>query len=308
VSAKADPNPSRAAWDAIQGAVDLHVHAAPDVIQRRVDDVDLAREFLDRGLRGFVLKSHYVPTADRAALVRRAAPQIEAAGSITLNHALGGLNPAALEVSARLGARLVWMPTVDAANEWRPRAPGAPEPAWGAVQKDLMARRGYPSPISLLDGDGRLVEAARQCLEVAAAHDMVVATGHVGRAEIFALVRSAAELGARRIVVTHAEFPSVDLSPDDQVLLAGLGAYIEHCYTTAYTGKTTWERVFAGIRATGVDRAVISTDLGQPANPPVSVGLADFADRLLEAGFSPSDVRCLAVDNPGQVLFQGGLS
>src|SRR5262249_43296349 len=54
------------AWDAIQGAYDLQVHVAPDVIERRTDDIDLANDFLARGLRGFVLKSHYIPTAERA--------------------------------------------------------------------------------------------------------------------------------------------------------------------------------------------------------------------------------------------------
>ena len=111
----------------------MHVHVAPDVIERRLSDLDLASEFLTHGLRGFVLKSHYVPTAERAAVVRQVRPGLEAVGSITLNHAVGGLNPAALEISARLGARVVWMPTVDAANEWTARPVNAPPPAWGAV-------------------------------------------------------------------------------------------------------------------------------------------------------------------------------
>ena len=61
-----------AAWQALQGGYDLQVHVAPDVIERRIDDLDLAKEFLARGLRGFVLKSHYFPTAERAAVVSRA--------------------------------------------------------------------------------------------------------------------------------------------------------------------------------------------------------------------------------------------
>lgn len=292
-------------WEVIAGAIDLHVHAGPDVMERRLDDVDLARDFLDHGLSGFVLKSHYLPTAERARTVERAVPGSRIVGAIALNHAVGGVNPAALEVSARSGARVVWMPTVDAANEWTARKPGAPPPAWGAVQDQLMARPGYPPPITLVDADGRVGEAVSQCLEIAAAHGMVVATGHVGRREIFALVRRATEMGVGRIVVTHAEFPSVDLTAEEQVELAGLGAYIEHCYTTAYTGKTTWEAVFANLRATGAGRAVISTDLGQPANPPAAEGLADFADRLLRAGFSAEAVRRMAVVNPAELLGSG---
>ena len=37
------------AWQALQGAYDLQVHVAPDVIPRRIDDLDLGREFLARG-------------------------------------------------------------------------------------------------------------------------------------------------------------------------------------------------------------------------------------------------------------------
>ena len=94
---------SNEAWQAIQGATDLHVHVAPDVIARRIDDVDLAKEFLGRGLRGFVLKSHYVPTAERAKVVERAVPSIKAYGALALNHSVGGLNPVAVEIAGRSG-------------------------------------------------------------------------------------------------------------------------------------------------------------------------------------------------------------
>jgi predicted amidohydrolase len=152
-----------------------------------------------------------------------------------------------------------------------------------------------------VDG-GRLVAAAEECLEVIAAYDMVLATGHVGRDEVFALVRRASELGVTRIVATHVEFPSIAMTADEQVELARLGALIEHCYTTAYTAKTTWETVFANVRRTGAAASLISTDLGQSANPPVSAGFADFADRLLAAGFSDEEVRLMAVVNPARLL------
>ncbi len=88
---------SDAAWEAIQGAYDLQVHVAPDVIERRIDDLDLAQEFLAHGLKGFVLKSHYIPTAERASVVTKAVPGIAAYGALTLNHSGGGLNPVAVK-------------------------------------------------------------------------------------------------------------------------------------------------------------------------------------------------------------------
>src|SRR5438046_3017386 len=74
------------AWEAIAGGYDLQVHVAPDVIGRRIDDIGLAHEFLAHGLHGFVLKSHYIPTAERAKVVTKAVPGIAAFGAITLNH------------------------------------------------------------------------------------------------------------------------------------------------------------------------------------------------------------------------------
>jgi len=288
------------AWAALQGAWDLHVHVAPDVIERRIDDIDLAHEFLARGMRGFVLKSHYLPTAERAKVVSRAVPGITALGAIALNHAVGGLNPVAVELAGRSGAKLVWMPTVDAANETAGRVDGgdAKLPFWAKIQRELAASGISPPPITVLDRDGRLCEAARRCVEVVAKHDMILATGHLGRTEIAALVREGRAMGVRKILVTHAEFPSQNLSAEEQRELAGIGAWIEHCFTTMHTNKAPWERVMEAIRAVGPERCIISTDLGQTINPAVSEGFGMFAQKLLDDGFSVADVRRMAVANP----------
>ena len=56
------------------------------------------------------------------------------------------------------------------------------------------------------------------------------------------------EMGVRRnVVVTHAEFPSQNLTGDEPKELADLGAIIEHCFTTPYR-EATWIRTFANIR------------------------------------------------------------
>ena len=288
------------AWQALEGAYDLQVHVAPDVIERRVDDLSLAREFLARGLRGFVLKSHYVPTAERAQVVSRAVPGIAALGAVTLNHAVGGLNPVAVELAGRSGAKIVWMPTVDAANETAGRLDGgnAKLPFWAKIQRELAATGIAPPPITVLDGAGKVCGAAIQVAELVAKHDMILATGHLGRAEIFALVRAGREAGVHKILVTHAEFPSQNLTAEEQRELAGMGAWIEHCFTTMHTNKAPWERAMEAIRAVGPERCIISTDLGQTINPPVSEGFAMFAQKLLDDSFGVEDVRRMAVSNP----------
>jgi hypothetical protein len=291
---------TEAAWEALRGAYDLQVHVAPDLIERRIDDIDLAKEFLAHGLCGFVLKSHYIPTVERAKVVAKAVPGISAYGAITLNHSVGGLNPVAVEIAGRSGCKIVWMPTVDAANETAGRldGPNVKLPFWAKIQRELAATGIAPPPLSVLDASGEISEAARRCVEVIAKHDMILATGHLGRAEIFKLVRTAQDMGVRKIVVTHAEFPSQNLSAEEQWELAQMGALIEHCFTTMHTGKAPWEAVIASIRKVGVERCLLSTDLGQTINPPVAEGFAMFAQRLLDAGFAVEQIRRMAVSNP----------
>src|SRR4029453_8891899 len=279
---------SSAAWKALEGAYDLQIHVGPDVIARRIDDLDCAREFVARGLKGFVLKSHYIQTGERAQVVTKAVPGSRVFGARTLNHSVRGLNPVAVELAGRTGCKIVWMPTVDARNETAGRLDGgsAKLPFWAKIQRELAAEGISPPPLTVIDEAGTLTEPTRRCLERIARHNMILATGHLGRKEIFALVRGARELGVKKVVVTHAEFPSQDLTGDEQNELANLGAIIEHCFTTTYTNKAPWEVAFANIRRTGVSRTVISTDLGQTINPPVAEGFAMFAQRLLDAGFS----------------------
>src|SRR5262245_8831361 len=295
---------SDAAWRALEGAYDLQLHVAPDVIERRIDDIDCAKEFLAHEMRGFVLKSHYIQTGERAQVVTKAVPGIQAYGAVTLNHSVGGLNAVAVEIAGRSGCRIVWMPTVDAENETAGRLDGGNSklPFWAKIQRELAADGIAPPPLTVIDRDGNVTDAAECCIDRITKHDMILATGHLGRHEIFPLIRQARAQGVKRVIVTHAEFPSQNLTGDEQFELAEMGAYIEHCFTTTHTGKATWEQTFANIRRTGVERTIISTDLGQTINPPVAEGFASFAQRLLDAGFSSDDVRRMAVQNPSTLV------
>lgn len=291
--------PSSRARELVRGAYDHHVHISPDVMGRRTDDLSLARRFRELGLSGFTLKSHYVPTAERASVVRAAVGGVEVMGAIALNAAVGGMNALAVEIAAREGARFVWMPTVSAANEAGilSRSGGKKLPFWARLQRELEEQGVSAGPVHVVDKTGAVLPETRAVLRVVAAHDMVLATGHLSRDEIFAVVEAAREEGVRRIVVTHPEFPSQDLSAKDQIRLVEQGALMERCFAPAHGGKVSWEKMFENIRAAGVENSFLSTDLGQPTNPPVEDGIALMADRLLGAGFGEEEVRVMAVEN-----------
>jgi hypothetical protein len=294
------PVPSERARELVQGGFDPHVHIAPDFAPRRITDLELAQRCLELGLAGFGLKSHYTATAERAAVVSAAVPGVTALGTITLNHAVGGLNATAVEVAARQGARIVWLPTVSSENEYGEVEHADPDgkvPVWVRFELELRAAGVKPKPVPVVDADGAPMPELLDVLAVIAHHDLVLATGHLSRDEIFTVVDAAVAAGVRTIVVTHPEFPSQRIPPADQQALAAKGALMERAFTTPYTGKCTWEEVFAATRAVGAHATVWGSDLGQRFNPPVEDGLAIMADRFLEAGFSDEEVRTMAVGN-----------
>lgn len=282
----------------VQGGFDLHTHIDPDVIPRRIDDVALARRFADLGLAGFALKSHYTSTAERARVVSGVVPGVQVFGTLTLNAAVGGMNALAVEIAAREGALIVWMPTVDSPAETAGRTepkPGDKVPLWAGLQHELRGLGLTIEPVRVTADDGAVLPETREVLRAIARHDLVLATAHLDRDDTFAVVDAALAEGVRRIVVTHPEFPCQDFSIEDQVALADRGCILERALSTPWSGKTSWEHVFDGVRAVGIERSLVSSDFGNPAYPPVEDGLALWADRLLGAGFDEDEVRELVV-------------
>jgi hypothetical protein len=293
-----ETQPSERARSLVQGAYDLHVHVAPDVPQRRIDDRALATRFAELGLAGFALKSHYTSTAERAQVVSALVPEVRVVGTLSLNSAVGGMNALAVEIAAREGALIVWMPTVDSPAETAGRTEprdGDNVPQWARLQHELRGLGLSVGAVHVTDDEGRLLPETRDVLRAIARHDLILATGHLGRDDTFAVVEGALEEGVARIVVTHPEFPCQDFSLDDQRALAGRGCLLERCLSTPLSGKTGWEHVLDGVRAVGVERSLFSSDCGNPDYPPVEDGLALWADRLLGGGFDEDEVRELIV-------------
>jgi hypothetical protein len=319
--------PSEWARRLVLGAYDLHVHVAPDVMRRRVTDLQLARRCQDVGLAGFVLKSHYVSTAERAAVLNEVLAEgtgsggtgggagvggtgvggtgggaggVRVIGALTLNASVGGMNPLAVEIAAREGARILWMPTLDALNHRATHGDlpeGATPPMWLALQADLDAQGITVDPVPVVDAAGQPLPATREVLRLAAHHELVMATGHLSAFEMRVVADAAFEAGVRHVIATHPEFPQQNMSRDDQLALARQGAFLERCFTTPFTGKCEWARMVDNIGAAGPERTIVTTDLGQPHNPPVEDGLALMADALHAAGFSDQEITTMIVSN-----------
>jgi len=289
----------------LKGAFDTHVHSGPDVLPRRFDDVDLANLARERGFGGFVLKSHHAVTADRANLIRRMFPDVHVYGAIALNNPVGGLNATAIDIAARLGARVCWLPTVDSANEQENVAGQLDEtklPYWMSIARELRAAGIAGKWLKVTDDNNKVIPEMRQCLDVMAKYDMVMATGHISPAELEPVISAAHEAGVNRIIVTHPEFPTTHLEIEDQKRLQKYDVFFERCFTTPHTAKCTWEETLNNIKEVGTSSTIVATDLGQTTNPGIEEGFQIYIDQMLGAGFSEAQIKQLTQHNAAGLL------
>ena len=133
----------------IEGAIDLHCHYGPDMVgvfdgmTHSVTAVEAAQEAAESGHAALVLKAHDFATPALAHALEQVVPGIRIFGGITLDHQAGGLNPAAVESALRLGAKIVWLPTLASVQDY---------------QSGLARELGFPAPgIAILDESGKLL-------------------------------------------------------------------------------------------------------------------------------------------------------
>ena len=271
----------------LEGALDIHVHFAPDPkVERRGSAIDIAQQAKDMGMRGLVLKSHEYPTHPVAYTSSQAVPGITLIGGVVLDVEVGGLNPMAVESTALMGGRVVWMPTFSARAD--------------------RQHKGLSGGISILNDSGRLVPEAYAVLEVIKAHDMVLATGHLSTEETMVLVSEARNLGINRVVVTHATTMAfwTGMTLEDMKALAKMGAYIEHCLHVMMplTQRLAPSELVETITAIGSENCIVSTDFGQDFHPMPPEGLRMGIATLLQAGMEEVEVGMLVKDNPSRLL------
>jgi hypothetical protein len=276
-----------AAIRTLAGAIDIHVHSAPDSVERSIDSIDVAKLALARGMRAIVLKSHYEPTATMAFIVRKAVPGIEVFGGIDLNLTVGGMNAAAVEHMTQVAGgwgRLVWMSTFDAENQVR-------------YSKETR-------PFVRVSKDGALLPEAKEVIGVIAKHRLVLATGHVSPQEGLMLLREGRRQGVTHMVVTHAMQAPVLMSVDEMQQAAKDGALIEFVAgSLASPGAAARVDGYAdAIRKIGPEFCVLSSDLGQKGNALPPDGLGAFIDALRARGFTDAQLNRMSRQNPAQLL------
>jgi len=275
----------------LTGAADLHCHFGPDAHRERsVDAFDAAREAALANHRAVVLKSHDFPTASLAWAVQQQTPGIAVFGGICCDREVGGVNPAAVEVALRLGARVVWLPTLTSRQDF---------------ENGIAEMLGIPGPgLVVTDADDELLPETREIMELVKEHDAILATGHVSAAEHYAVVREFAR--DAKVLLTHAteDLAGPNLTKEQCRELAELGAWVELCAMTCIGAMATRSvgDMLATIKEVGVDRVTLGTDFGQKVNPHPAAGLQTYADALYAEGLTGEEIRRMACANPCTLL------
>lgn len=277
----------------LKGVVDLHVHSWPDIRERAYTDFELMEAAIRVGARAIVIKSHHGTTMNRASLVNEHNKIIHKGdnnfimfGSVTLNYAIGGLNPVAVETGLKMGAKIVWLPTASAANN--------------------MAKYGKTGGIKVIDENGEVVPALIEILKLVKEYDVILGTGHISVEEIFAVVKQAKFMGIDKIVITHPEFWVVGMSHEDQIkLVKEYNVYLERCFAQPLGGgvyKSNLEDNYEIIKKVGCNNVIVDTDGGQVENPNWEIAFEQYMQYLFDRGITKEELEIMTIKNASKLL------
>ena len=283
----------------LEGAYDIHVHAAPDVVPRAMDIVQLAKAAGRQKMAGLVVKDHTAATTGRVFVLNHLLNSTcRFFSSLALNFPVGLVNSSAVESALRSGADFIYFPTYSAENHIKRWGLGKPPTAFPVSSDD---KKGF----CLLDETGKVRRGINGSLKLIASYDAILGTGHLSPAESLALIKEAKRAGVKRIVVTHASESVVDMEPDQQKEAAKIGAMVEHSFfaiTESCPGKIKIEELRDQIRYVGFSSCIISTDFGQVANGPPIEGFSYYLEKMRAVGFSEDELRIMIHDNPKKLL------
>jgi hypothetical protein len=273
---------------AIVGAIDLHAHHDPDSYPRSADAFEIAKLAKERGLRGIVLKNHWTETAGLAYLVRKyATPGYEVFGAVTLDTAVGGVNPQAvrymIDVAGGYG-RIVWLPTHDSEHEVR-------------YNKETR-------PFVRVSQGGKLLPEVHEVIGLVAQHDLTLATGHVTPEETLQILKAAKAAGVKRLIVTHPLLdPQFTLMSIEQLKeAADLGAFIELTGGAVSNEGEPKRRALAAVKAIGASHFIVGSDAGLAGRANHTDTLALAAKALRAAGVSEADLNLMFKQNPAYLV------
>jgi hypothetical protein len=260
------------------------------------------QEAAEAGMRAILIKDHYYSATPVTEMLNKHFGHLGVTllSGVPLNNQSGGLNIYAVEHGIALGARLVWMPTFASANHIRHHKADA-NFQFPKAKKRMLS----PKPLTVVDDQGALLPEVLEILDMVAEHDVVLSSGHLHISEIWPLFDEAKRRGVRRMICNHPSY-IVDATNEDMTRLAAMGVYVEHsmCMFAENSKFRFYEpaNLNAMIKAAGVDKTILGSDLGQSGNPRMVDGFKSVIRICLDLGYSEADVRKMVSTNAAKLI------
>jgi hypothetical protein len=282
----------------LKGGVDIHVHGYPEaLVDTGWDFAWEAKNAYDAGMRAIVCKSMHSDTAPMAYFVQQIVDEYKSKdpsprpfnvfGGVVLNWSVGGLNPIAAETSAKLGARILWLPSHDAAHHIRVLEEGG-------------------KGVAILDEHDDVLPELIEIFQIVTKYNIVLDLCHTSSKERFIVTEQALEHGVKKILLTHPQWNVNRMSIDQMVEISKMGAYIGLFLYSAFPhfNNPVCDRteVLKIIERVGPDKCVMASDFGSMLNPPPVEGLKLYIRLLTAMGISEQDIRTMLVTNPSNLL------
>jgi hypothetical protein len=284
----------------VRGAFDLHCHVYPEIsldAEARNDDVGLVRGVEEAGMGGLVLKSHLWPTVERAYYLQQQFPGVSVISSVVLNTISGGIDPLVVEAAARQGAKVVFFPTWQSAND-------LDHGGFSEVIRGQLPKYGSSRLTGLVASrDGQLTPAAEAALDAARDYGMLVCTGHLRAEEGLLVIKGARKRGLQALF-THPNSPMIGASLEQMQEAGALGAYVEFVCLQGLSLRNYKPRreVAETIQAIGPEHCVVSTDAFNAWAPPMPELLRLGVGQLAACGLAHDELRRTVYDNPRRAL------
>lgn len=276
----------------LNGVIDMHVHTAPDICRRIYNDLELTEAAVNSKARAIVIKGHHCSTVARATLCNNYNRTVLGNntfvmyGGLVLNNETGGLNPTAVQTALEMGAKVIWLPTVDAAND--------------------RHKHGKSGGIRMTNDRGTPVRELRHIFTLIKEYDAVLATGHISSDEIRCVVDNARNIGIQKIVITHPEYWVVNMSLESQKeLVSDYGVILERCFMQPLkNGQWISNAAYnlEAIRQIGSKNTILSTDCGNPATPPWEKAMHQYLQFMVDQNVSMEELHKMTKLTPARLL------
>ena len=298
---------SDTAWELLQGATDIHVHSTPTQDNGFVlDDFELVEEYEQGGLAGVCIKCHDFGSFFRSQIAQKYAVKgnaFKVYGSLVLSYQVGGFNPCAVESAINAGAKQIYMPTLDSANNFQiwdtticyPQS--SPEVA-GMPMKTLQGKPG----LYALDEEGNLLPEIYEILELVRDANIVIASGHLSNREARAIFRAAKDMGVKKMVHQHIDWRTSLMSIGMQREWAEMGVKMEKSFYEFNAERSLTS--FAPAVGTKPSDYVMSSDQGMFPSLRALRGYACNVQEHLNGGVSPESLHVMLHEVP-EFLMEG---